>query len=229
MCDLTPAPTTFTAATTALLMCLLEVLLAWLLEVLLAQLTLPLLALSLLLIGCGMHAGASAIRLSAGLAAIAAHDGARLFASEPAGAFTFTGLVLNSSVAADQAMIAVAATVRHARPVAVVAVVSLIVVGAVPVVEIPVAVVIVPVSIVVVVIAVPGDVVLGDVSVVVVVDVSPTASATPVHSPCPEAPAAAEAAGYEAAAPAKGGPNRYSGAKGNTGCNGDRRRIRRHH
>ena len=87
---------------------------------------LPLLALSLALIGCGTHAGASAIRLGAGLVAIAAHGGAGLFASEPASAFAGTGLVLNSSVAADQAVIAVAASVRHIRPVAVVAVVGFI-------------------------------------------------------------------------------------------------------
>ena len=97
-----------------------------LLDVAAGMLLLPLLALSLALIGCGTHAGASAIRLGAGLVAIAAHGGAGLFASEPASAFAVTGLVLNSSVAADQAVIAVAASVRHVRPVAVVAVVGFI-------------------------------------------------------------------------------------------------------
>ncbi len=147
-----------------------------------------------------------------GLVAVATHGGAGLVASEPAGAFVVTGLVLDSSVAADQAVIAVAASVRHIRPVAVVPVVGLI--GVVPVVVEAVAVVVVPVSIVIVVIAVPVDVVPGDVSVVVVVDGSPTASTTPVHSPCSEAPAAAEATGNEAATPANGGANRYPGAKG---------------
>src|SRR3984885_2043199 len=192
-------------------MCLLEMLLTWLLEVLLAHLGLPLLALSLALIGRGMHAGAAAIRLGTGLVAIAIHEGTRLFASEPACAFIVTGLVLNSTVAADQAVIAVAASVRHVGPVAVVPVVGL-VGGAVPVVVNPFSVVFFPVSIVIVVIAVPVDVVPGDVSVVVVVDGSPTASTTPVHSPCSEAPAPAEAAGNEAAT-AQGGATPHPGAK----------------
>ena len=221
-------------------MCLLEMLLTRLLEALLAHLALPLLTLSLLVISCGMHAGASAIRLGSGLVAVAAHGGAGLLVSQPPSAFivaelvlnssVVTGLVLNSTVAADQAVIAVAASVRHIRPVAVVAVVGFVgVVGAVPVAETPVAVVVVPIPIVVVVIAVPGDVVLGDVSVVVVVNVSSTTSTTPVHSPCSEAPTPAETAGNEPAAPAKGCPNRYSGSERNAGCNGDRRRIRRYH
>ena len=61
-----------------LLTWLLEVLLTRLLGVLLAHLALPLLTLSLLLIGGGTHAGASAIRLGAGLVAIAAHGGTGL-------------------------------------------------------------------------------------------------------------------------------------------------------
>src|ERR1700679_2415653 len=149
-----------------------------------------------------MHAGASAIGLGTGLVAIAAHGGAGLVASEPAGAWIVSDRVLDPSVTADQAVIAVAASVRFLQPVAVVPVVGLIA-GV-----IPVAVVVIPVSIVVVVIAVLVDVVLGDVSVVVVVDVSPTASTTPVHSPCSEAPAPAEAAANEAAS-AKGSPNRH--------------------
>src|ERR1700689_552206 len=191
-------------------------LLTWLLVLL------ALLILSLALIGGGMHAGASSIRLGAGLVAIAAHGGAGLVASQSAGAFIVSVLVLDSSVAADQAVIAVAATVWHIRPVAVVPVVGLIA-GVVTV-----AVVVVSVSVVIVVIAVLGDVVLGDVSVVVEVDISPTPSTPPVHPPCPKAPAPAKAAANEAA-PAKGSANRYPGAKGNTGCNGDRRCIRRHH
>ncbi len=99
---------------------LLLVLLTWLLVLL------ALLIRSLALIGGGMHAGASAIRLGAGPVAIAAHGGAGLVISQPAGAFIVNGLVLDSSVAADQAMIAVAATVWHIRPVAVVPVVGLI-------------------------------------------------------------------------------------------------------
>ena len=114
-CGLTLPPTALTAATALL------VLLTWLLEVLLALLTL-----SLALIGGGMHAGASAIRRGTGLVAIAAHGGAGLVASDPAGAIIVSDRVLNPSVAADQAVIAVAATVRHIRPVAVVPVVGLI-------------------------------------------------------------------------------------------------------
>jgi hypothetical protein len=186
-CGLTLPPAALTPAA----------LLPWLLEVLLALLTL-----SLALIGGGMHAGASAIGLGAGLVAIAAHGGAGLVASQPAGAFIVTGLVLDPSVAADQAVIAVAAAVWRIRPI--VPVVGLIA-GVV-------AVVVISVSVVIVVIAVPVDVVLGDVSVVVKVDVAPTTSTTPVHSPCSKAPASAEAAGNEAA-PAKGGANRYPGAK----------------
>src|SRR5580704_4327853 len=100
---LTPLPTALTA-TTALL--------TWLLKVLRG----PSLALWLALIGCGMHAGSSAIRLGTGLVAIAVHEGAGLFASEPAGAFIASGLMLNSSVATDQAVIAVATSVRHVGP-----------------------------------------------------------------------------------------------------------------
>ena len=192
-CGLTLPPAALTPAA----------LLPWLLEVLLALLTL-----SLALIGRGMHAGASAIRLGAGLVAIAAHGGAGLVAYQPAGAFIVTGLVLDPSVAADQAVIAVAAAVWRIRPI-------------VPVVGLIAGVV------AVVVIAVPVDVVLGDVSVVVKVDVAPTTSTTPVHSPCSKAPASAEAAGNEAT-PAQGGANRYSGAKGNTSCNGNRRCVGRH-
>ena len=214
-CGLTLPPTALTPASALL------VLLTWLLGVLLALLTLTLLTLTLALIGSGMHAGASAIGVGAGLVAIAAHGGAGLVASEPAGALIVSDRVLDPSVTADQAVIAVAASVRYLRPVAVVPV------GLIAGV-IPVAVVVIPVSIVVVVIAVLVDVVLGDVSVVVVVDVSPTASTTPVHSPCSEAPAPAEAAANEAAS-AKGSPNRHPGAKGNTGCNGNRRCICRYH
>ena len=216
MGGLTPPLTT--AATAQL-----EVLLTWLLKVLLARLNLP-----LALIGGGMHAGASAIGLGTGPIAVATHGGPGLITSQPGGALIVTNLMLDPSIAADQAVIAVAASVRQVWPVAVVAVVGFIGVVAVPVVEVPVAVVVVPVSIVVVVIAVPVDVVPGDVSVVVVVDGSPTASTTPVHSPCSEAPAPAEAAANEPA-PTKGSPNRYPGAKGNAGCNGDRRCICRHH
>ena len=86
-------------------------LLTWLLNVLLA-----LLNLSLALIGCGMHAGAATISLGAGLVAVAAHGGAGPVASEPASARCIvTDLMLNPAVAADQAVIAVAASVR-ARP-----------------------------------------------------------------------------------------------------------------
>ena len=216
-CGLTLPPAAFIAAT-ALLTWLLEVLLALLT---LALLTLTLLTLSLALIGGGMHAGASAIGLGAGLVAIAAHGGAGLVASEPAGALIVSDRALDPSVTADQAVIAVAASVRYLRPVAVVPV------GLIAGV-IPVAVVVIPISIVVVVIAVLVDVVLGDVSVVVVIDVSPAASTTPVHSPCSEAPSSAKAAGNEAATPADGCANRYPGAKGQTGCNGNWRCIRRH-
>jgi hypothetical protein len=63
-CGLTPPLTTaLNTAASALL-----ALLTWLLRVLLA-----LLSLSLALIGGGMHAGASAIGLGAGLVAVAAH------------------------------------------------------------------------------------------------------------------------------------------------------------
>ena len=204
-CGLTPPPAALTAT---------AALLAWLLKVLLGR--------SLALIGGGMHAGATAIRFGTGLVAIAAHGGAGRVATEPAGTLIVSDLVLDPSVAADQAVIAVAATVGHIRPVAVVPVVGL-VAGVVAV-----SVVVITVSIVIVVIAVPVDIVPGDVSVVVVVDVSSPASTTPVHSPCSEAPAPAEAAANEPA-PTKGSPNRYPGAKGNAGCNGDRRCIRRHH
>jgi hypothetical protein len=211
--SLTLPPTALTAAATALLL----MLLTWLLVLL------ALLILSLALIGGGMHAGATAIRLCSGLVAIAAYGGAGLVAPEPASAFIVTDLVLDPSVATDQAAIAVAASVGHIRPVAVVPVVGLVAgVVAVPV-------VVVPVSIVIVVIAVPVDVVPGDVGVVVVVDVSPTASTTPIHAPCSETPPSTEAPGYEAAAPANGRANRYPSAEGQTGCNGDRRRIGRHH
>jgi hypothetical protein len=78
---LTPPPATFTTSTaTALLAWLLDVLLAWLLDVLLPLLALPLLALPLPLVGCGVHAGASAHRVGAGLVTIATHGGAGLFA-----------------------------------------------------------------------------------------------------------------------------------------------------
>ena len=93
-------------------------LLTWLLEMLLALLTL-----SLALVGGGMHAVASAIGLDAGLVAVAAHGGPGLVASEPADAGLIADLMLDPSVAADQPVIAVAASVRHVRPVAVVAVV----------------------------------------------------------------------------------------------------------
>lgn len=204
--ELTPP---FTTTATALL--------TWLLEVLLALLTL-----ALALIGGGVHAGASAVGVGTGPVAVATHGGPGLVASEPAGALIVTNLVLNPSVAADQPVIAVAATVRHVRPVAVVTVVGLI--GVV----VAVAVVVIPVSIVIVVIAVPGDVVPGDVSVVVIVDVSSTTSTTPVHAPRSKAPAAAETAGNKAA-PAKGSAKRYPRAKGHTGCHGDRRCVSRHH
>ena len=204
-CGLTPPPAALTAT---------AALLAWLLKVLLGR--------SLALIGGGMHAGATAIRFGTGLVAIAAHGGAGRIASEPAGTLIVSDLVLDPSVAADQAVIAVAATVGHIRPVAVVPVVGL-VAGVVAV-----SVVVITVSIVIVVVAVPVDVVPGDVSVVVVVDVSSPASTTPVHSPCSEAPSSAKAAGNEAATPADGCANRYPGAKGQTGCNGNWRCIRRH-
>ena len=68
---LTLPPTALSTAATALLL----MLLTWLLVLL------ALLILSLALIGGGMHAGASSIRLGAGLVAIAAHGGAGLVAS----------------------------------------------------------------------------------------------------------------------------------------------------
>ena len=90
-----------------------------------------------------MHAGATAIRLGTGLVAVAAHSGAGLITSKPACVLAVNGLVLNPSIAADQALIAVAASVGYIRPVAVVSVIGRVAgVVAVPV----------------VVIAVPGDV-----------------------------------------------------------------------
>lgn len=218
---LTPFPTALTTAPSALL----ARLLTWLLKVLLA-----LLDRSLTLIGSGMHASATAIRLGTGLVTIAAHGGAGLIASQPAGALIVSDLVLNPSVAADQAVITVAATVGHVRPIAVVPVVGLVAgVVVVSVAVVPISVVVIAVSIVIVVIAIPVDVVPGDVSVVVVVDVSSTASTTPIHSPCSEAPSSPKAAGNEAATTtADGGANRNPGAKGQPGCNGNRRCIRRH-
>ena len=129
---LTPAPAALTAETA---------LLTWLLEVLLALLNRP-----LALKRRGVHAGAPAIRRGTGPVAVTIHGGAGLVIREPAGALLIVSglvldssvaadlmldpvaadLVLDSSVAADQAVIAVAATVRHCRPVAVVAVVGLI-------------------------------------------------------------------------------------------------------
>ena len=197
---LAPPPTALTTRTA---------LLTWLLEVLLALLNRP-----LALKGGGMHAGAPAIRRGTSPVAVATHGGPGLVAREPAGALLIvTDLVLDSSVAADQPVIAVAASVRHVRPVAVVAVVGLIGVVITVVVE-AVAVVVVPVSIVIVVIAVPVDGVPGDVSVVVIVDVSPTTSTTPVHSPCSKAPAAAEATTNKATASAKGTPQRRQAVLG---------------
>src|ERR1700722_12259124 len=139
--------------------------------------------------------------------------------------------MLDSSVTADQAVVTIVAAVRHCRPVAVVAVVGLIgVVVAIVVEAVSVAVDVVPVSIVIVVIAVPVDGVPGDVSVVVIVDVSTTTSTAPVHSPCSKAPAASEDTTNKASsASTKGSTNRYPGAKGQTGCNRDRRRVGRHH
>ncbi len=85
-----------------------------------------------------MLAGSPAIRLGAGLVAIATHGRTGAVASEAAGTLVVTGLVLNSSVAADQAVIAVAASVRRIRPVAIVPVVGLTGgVGTVPIVAIP--------------------------------------------------------------------------------------------
>ncbi len=150
-CGLALSPTALPAATALTPPTSLFVLLTWLLLVLLAWLLLALLTLSLALIGGGMHAGASAIGRGTGLVAIATHGGARLVTSEPAGAIIVSDRTLNPSVAADQAVIPVAATVRHIRPVPVIPVVGLIA-GVVAV-----AIVVIPVSIVVVVIAVPVD------------------------------------------------------------------------
>ena len=60
---------------------------------------------SLALIGGGMHAGSTAIRFGTGLVAIAAHGGAGGVASEPAVTFIVSDLVLNPSIAADQAVV----------------------------------------------------------------------------------------------------------------------------
>lgn len=232
---LTPSPTAFTTRTA---------LLTWLLEVLLTLLNRP-----LALKGRGVHAGAPAIRRGTGRVAVAIHGGPGLVVREPAGALRIVAdlaldssvaadlmldpvaadLALDPSIATDQAVVTVTATVRHVRPVAVITVVGLIGVVTVIVVE-AVAVVVVPVSIVIVVIAVPVDGVPGDVSVVVVVDVSPTTSTAPVHSPCSKTPAASEATANKAAsASTNGSANRDPGAKGHAGCNGDGRCVGRHH
>jgi hypothetical protein len=172
-----------------------------------------------------MHAGTAAIRFVAGLVTIAAHGRAGPVATDCIAAIAVNGLVLNASVASDQAVISVAAAIGLTGPGTVIPVVGVVVVSVVSV-----AVIVVPVPIVIVVVTVPVDDGPVDVGVVVVVDVSTTtASSSPVTSPGTETPGntATEAPTDKAAAP-ECCANRYPRAKRNPGRNGHRWRIRRH-
>jgi hypothetical protein len=76
---------------------LIEMLLTRLIEALLALLGRPLLA----LIRCGVHAGATTIRLGTGLVAVAVHGRPGLVAAEGVRTIAIGHRMLNTSVASD--------------------------------------------------------------------------------------------------------------------------------